>query len=178
MHLRRRAALASLARPLPNAPRHGHREDGARPPVVKGVYSLVYASDSRMEPEVAVHETDGIVAGAISRNGAMALTGSLIFTGTSFAQILEGDRFAVESLMASIRSDPRHTGIVNLHSGYGSERMFGDWCMAYAGCSPMVEALIERARATARLGSGRGVTDLFGFMKRFAGRSRPHAPTG
>ncbi len=176
MQLRRRAALASLARPLPNAPRHGH--EGSRPPVAKGIYSLVYASDSRLVPDVASRETDRIVAGALSRNGAMALTGSLIFTGTSFAQILEGDRFAVESLMTSIRNDSRHTGIVELQSGYGPERMFGEWGMAYAGCSPLVEALIERARTTARLGSGRGVTDLLGFMKRFSARARPRAPAG
>src|SRR3954471_20435278 len=76
-----------------------------------GIRCLLYVSESCLSwPEDAA-EVDHLVAVARRRNEQLSLTGALVYTRTHFAQVLEGDKAAIEEVMASIRVDPRHRNL-------------------------------------------------------------------
>lgn len=103
---------------------------------------LLYVSRSRL----GLHEADriaDIVAVSTPRNIALGVSGALIWTGTAFAQILEGPPAAIETLMASITRDARHEQVRVICSGAITSRGFEDWALAYAGGASFVSNLIE-----------------------------------
>lgn len=89
---------------------------------------LVYVSTadkalSRAELE-AIHKT------AQARNARLGITGLLVYTGTHFMQLLEGERDAVEAVFDAILADPRHSGLVRLIAEPSLTRACPDWAMA------------------------------------------------
>lgn len=74
--------------------------------------SLLYVTRSVIAPDDTATAVRAIVAVAQSRNADLNVTGALLFTGSHFAQILEGKAEAIGLLLASIRRDPRHRDIV------------------------------------------------------------------
>ena len=98
---------------------------------------LIYASKNKIEVDVDVG-CGQIVAAATIRNAQLNLTGALIFTGTHFAQVLEGDPKNIDILMASVKRDPRHQMLSVVHQSPAAERLFPDWKMAYQGPSRFV----------------------------------------
>jgi hypothetical protein len=138
--------------------------------------SLLYVSRSRLSPAESAAQVEGVVRLARSRNEGLGITGALMFTEASFAQVIEGSAAALEELMASINADPRHSDIRIIRASCIDERRFGGWSMAYAGPSFYVNRHIkplladevnERERATH--------TDrLVGLMHEFMqGQSKP-----
>jgi Sensors of blue-light using FAD len=101
-------------------------------------YSLLYVSKTLLEFPAGEAEVANIVATAVSRNATLGVTGALISTGTHFAQVLEGERAAVDELMASIGADPRHMRVKTIRTTE-EERRFGGWSMAYAGNAGFVD---------------------------------------
>lgn len=101
--------------------------------------TLLYVSESRLSLPDQAEEVGAIVEVARRRNGALAVTGALIFTEASFAQFLEGPPAAVDELMASIRRDPRHARVTIALEAPSAGRRFADWTMAYSGPSLYVE---------------------------------------
>lgn len=65
------------------------------------------------------------------RNAANDITGSLVFTGGHFAQVLEGPAQAVAGAMASIGTDPRHEHVTRLIEGAAERRFFESWAMSF-----------------------------------------------
>ncbi|HEX9955551.1 MAG TPA: BLUF domain-containing protein [Allosphingosinicella sp.] len=105
--------------------------------------TLLYVSESRIDfPREAYQVTD-IVNVARARNSRLSVTGALIFTEQSFAQVLEGPAAAVGELMASIERDPRHHRLSVLIDPLAAGRRFSDWSMAYSGPSLYVERHIR-----------------------------------
>lgn len=100
--------------------------------------SLLYISESKIEPCNAENEVDRIVATARAFNSTVNITGALIYTGTNFAQIIEGDETAISELIAAIVRDARHTNVSIVARGPLTERRFPDWSMAYNGPSHFV----------------------------------------
>jgi hypothetical protein len=131
------------------------------------LFSLLYASRSLVPPE----ETDAALAALVdvsrSRNAAAQVTGCLICGAGRFAQILEGERHAVEAIMHSILQDQRHTEVAILEQGNVLERRFAGWALGYAGPSLFVGRTIARPVAEALRGSGSGIADLVRIMTRF-----------
>ncbi|HEX9954984.1 MAG TPA: BLUF domain-containing protein, partial [Allosphingosinicella sp.] len=85
-----------------------------------------------------------IVDVARARNSGLSVTGALVFSEQSFAQVLEGPAAAVEELMASIERDPRHHRLsVLIDASLAAGRRFSDWSMAYSGPSLYVERHIR-----------------------------------
>jgi hypothetical protein len=80
-----------------------------------------------------------IVATAHARNPTVGLTGALLFTGTYFAQVLEGEAAAVDSMVEKVRNDPRHCQLMIADRSPLEQRQFPDWNMAYFGPSRFVE---------------------------------------
>lgn len=72
-----------------------------------------------------------LVASAQRRNRQLDLTGALLNGDGRFVQALEGREEAVDSMMAKIEADQRHTGIQILARQNITKRAFGAWDMAF-----------------------------------------------
>lgn len=101
--------------------------------------SLLYVSRSTTEAAKVEAVVADIVETAHWINPQMDLTGALIFTGSSFAQILEGPAGAVDALMTSISADPRHKDLLIVDRSRVPNRRFDQWSMAYSGRVRFVE---------------------------------------
>ncbi|MCW2478005.1 diguanylate phosphodiesterase [Candidatus Symbiopectobacterium sp. NZEC135] len=73
---------------------------------------------------------DALVAQSQARNMTLQLTGILIFDGSHFLQILEGDPEAVNQVYDTICNDPRHDGVIELMRDYAAKRRFINMGMA------------------------------------------------
>lgn len=112
----------------------------------------------------------GIVNVSRSRNCALGVTGALIFTGSHFAQYLEGPTDAVDIVKASVLADTRHNGIRTIREGSAQARLFGNWSLAYAGHSVAFDRLIVLAR---RLQGRSAELLLFEMLRKFTGHPLP-----
>lgn len=84
------------------------------------------------------------VASAQRRNRQLDLTGALLNGDGRLVQALEGREEAVDSMMAKIVADQRHTGIQILARQNITKRAFGAWDMAFVHDDewlPTVEAV-------------------------------------
>jgi hypothetical protein len=80
---------------------------------------------------------------ASSRNNARdGVRGFLLCDGVDFAQVLEGERAAVESCMARILSDPRHGDIAVRMNRRFETALFDRWSMCGLTLSPRDDALL------------------------------------
>lgn len=122
---------------------------------------LIYLSESRIDPKDADEIISGLIFDAQNKNAELELTGALFFTENYFAQILEGPRDSIATLMRSIRVDVRHSNIKIVEQSPISNRRFARWLMAYHGPSQFVTRHVarllhnptksEQRRATERL---------------------------
>ncbi len=80
-------------------------------------------------PTLPREEVDAILATSARSNPARGITGLLLFNGRNFLQLLEGDDFAVTSLMETITADPRHAGVSVLDRRTIHARTCPDWAM-------------------------------------------------
>ena len=62
--------------------------------------SLLYISESKIEPSNAQTEVKRILATAHALNPSIGITRALVFTGTHFAQVIEGEEPAISGLIA------------------------------------------------------------------------------
>ena len=69
-------------------------------------HELIYTSTAR--PDVNI---SGIISAAVIKNKRFSVTGLLIFDGTYFMQLLEGDATSVEYIFHRICRDARHENI-------------------------------------------------------------------
>ncbi|MGB7418180.1 MAG: BLUF domain-containing protein [Erythrobacter sp.] len=70
-----------------------------------------------------------IVSGSAHRNGALGLSGFLLYQNGCFLQLLEGDAAAVDALYAKVRQDPRHHSVETLFETAISAKSFDMWRM-------------------------------------------------
>lgn len=101
--------------------------------------TALYVSRSMLEPLVAQDIVANIVTTSQRQNRKAGVTGGLIFTGRHFAQVLEGESGALDTLLQTIADDDRHAGMHILHRKPIASRFFFDWAMAYNGPSKRVE---------------------------------------
>lgn len=106
--------------------------------------SILYISRSLIRPSDAAAVVGSIVATSVARNPARGLTGALLFTGTHFAQVLEGEAASIDVLYASILADPRHADLVIVTREKVTTRRFSKWSMAYFGPSVYVSRHVTR----------------------------------
>ncbi|WP_411290755.1 BLUF domain-containing protein [Sphingorhabdus sp.] len=108
------------------------------------MYRLLYVSESRIEEADAQSVVSRIVEHAQINNALSGLTGALIFTGQHFAQVLEGPREAIHTVMACIQTDKRHSNVVVVDETPITGRLLADWQMAYCGPSQFVSRHVTR----------------------------------
>ena len=106
--------------------------------------SLLYISESKIEPDNAQREVKRILATAHAFNPSVGITGALVFTGTHFAQVIEGDNVPINALIASITSDRRHSEVNIVARDPLVARRFPNWSMAYNGPSQFVSQHVTR----------------------------------
>lgn len=138
--------------------------------------SLLYVSQAAHPMPGGKRSIDDIVATSLVRNAALGVTGALVYTGPHFAQLLEGTSEAVETLMASIKIDSRHSNVQVLEIRTIAERCFADWRLAYAGPSLFVDRHISPLVEKEMGGNHHAqmAQRLVGLMQEFAsGRKSP-----
>lgn len=105
---------------------------------------LIYVSKSKIEDGDVDAVIAKIIAKSQKRNSQLDLTGTLIFTGTHFAQVLEGGQKALDELMSSLYHDERHEAVWIVDRSPITERQFSRWAMAYHGPSQFVSRHVTR----------------------------------
>ena len=130
--------------------------------------ALLYASVSRLTREQEDREIASIVKTSMIRNEQSDITGALVYTGGNFAQLLEGPERSVTDLMASIRRDDRHENVTDLFIRPTSERLFGNWSLAYRGRSAfMGKHLIAALSARSEAARSAAADDIVLIMREF-----------
>jgi hypothetical protein len=66
-----------------------------------------------------------------SSNARLGVTGCLLLSGRCFAQVLEGERATVQTLVRRIAADPRHGDVRVLSEGTRAEREYAGWTMGW-----------------------------------------------
>jgi hypothetical protein len=89
--------------------------------------SITYTSLARLDLDAA--DLQAIHATAQRENARRNITGLLIFNGTHFLQIIEGEPEPLAQLVENLRRDPRHRGLEVRHDTPIDERSFPDWSM-------------------------------------------------
>lgn len=93
----------------------------------KTLVSLLYMS--KATDAICADQLSQIEATAMSLNGEAGVSGLLVYNGSNFVQLLEGEEELVSATMDRIQNDSRHTNIHILrHSGV-RERECPDWAM-------------------------------------------------
>lgn len=132
------------------------------------LHALLYVSRGRIAGAAAAVAVEEIVRVSRLRNGALGVTGALLFSGGHFAQWLEGSHPAVEALMRSIARDPRHSEIAILETGPAAARRFPDWTLAYAGRSTFVDGALAAALAGGDAGDSGRTGRILSLLEGFA----------
>lgn len=101
------------------------------------LYRIVYCSRNRIHGDQLqiTEEIQSILTKSRANNSRAHVTGALLYTAGSFAQVLEGSLQAIERIFECIQRDPRHSEVTVIQSGLISERQFPEWSMAFAGNS-------------------------------------------
>lgn len=103
------------------------------------MFELIYMSAA--SPTMTSAKARDIAEQSQMNNALADISGVLVFDGTSFAQILEGDEAAVRRLLDIIAVDDRHSNLSVLAQGATSGRSFAGWTMAYNDNSNMKHLL-------------------------------------
>lgn len=89
---------------------------------------LAYVSRST-DPEEHLLAFSDILAQSVRNNRASRITGALTFTPGRYAQILEGDDQALDTLLQRISVDSRHCEMQILDRTPIQQRLFSEWSM-------------------------------------------------
>ncbi|WP_420496903.1 BLUF domain-containing protein [Sphingomonas sediminicola] len=104
---------------------------------------LLYVSLYKPSPRRAPNEIGRLVNHAREANARNGLSGTLIFTGTRFAQFLEGPHQNLARVMYKILADERHNRITVLRRDTSRVRRFDSWSLSYSGPSLYVDRQLE-----------------------------------
>ena len=110
------------------------------------MFRLLYVSRNCLPNTQADDIFDGIAAVSHARNAREGITGALMFTGVSFAGVLEGERDAVLALMAAIAQDRGHRDVWIAQRDAVKMRQYDRWSVAYRGRSTYSQRLVESVR--------------------------------
>ncbi|WP_267433897.1 BLUF domain-containing protein [Sphingomonas sp. GM_Shp_1] len=120
----------------------------------------LYLSTSNLSDREQVAAIDLIVAVSRRRNVDLKVTGALIFSGSRFAQWIEGPPDNVTALRTAIERDTRHANVQTLEAGKVANRQFAGWSLAYSGQSTFVDRELQRVDERLPLDAGGAMRDL------------------
>ncbi|WP_088347849.1 MULTISPECIES: BLUF domain-containing protein [Rhodomicrobium] len=94
-----------------------------------GLHRICYVSSAR--GEIGVQGLVELLDVSRDRNQVAGLTGLLLYHDGNFMQALEGPDQAVRKMFEWIKTDPRHTGLIQMQGRDVGARMFRRWLMAF-----------------------------------------------
>jgi hypothetical protein len=119
-------------------------------------------------------QVDDILHASRRNNAECEVTGALLATDRYFAQVLEGEREAVEAAYERIARDPRHKDIVLTLYESIEARRFPSWAMAYIGPSQAAEQAVARVMSKIPgCKSGQAARRLVTLMSQMLTESKP-----
>lgn len=110
--------------------------------------TLAYVSEAR--PGLTLKELKQLLRRAREQNFRGGVSGYLVFDGIYFAQILEGEAEAIDTLIPRIETDGRHANLRLLLREPVTARNFGDWCMGCANLAAPVHLDTSELRGVIR----------------------------
>lgn len=93
------------------------------------IYHLLYVSEA--PDSLNYSDLLDILKVARDFNEKNQISGVLIYRDGYFIQLLEGDKVKIDQLMNNIKKDARNHSLRILIESESSERIFGDWSMAF-----------------------------------------------
>lgn len=114
--------------------------------------SVTYVSVA--DPLIGDEDSAAILVSACRNNARDELTGALVYDGHNFLQLLEGPDDKVEACLATIRSDPRHSGMAEVRRRTVETRDFGEWAMLYDPRFEWQDEGLARLAANGRIDAG------------------------
>ena len=72
---------------------------------------------------------------ARAKNLGLGVTGMLLYKDGNFMQVLEGDKSVVRDLFETIKTDPRHHGVIAILEQEIKAPVFADWSMGFRNLS-------------------------------------------
>lgn len=129
--------------------------------------TLIY--QSQINAECSNDELDRLSHVSSTRNMSMQVTGILLFNGTEFFQVLEGEEDVIDTLFSQICNDPRHTDVVELMRDYSAYRRFSNIGMTLFDLRTIdATLLIDKIRHMNQIHT-RNLSDdkVFRFISRF-----------
>jgi hypothetical protein len=106
--------------------------------------SILYVSVA--DPTLVSDDIYALVGHSQERNRADGLSGIMLYNGTNFLQLIEGEAAALDACFARIQRDPRHSGVVQLRNDPATVREFPEWAMRYS----LVDQPVEQTLAAVR----------------------------
>lgn len=110
--------------------------------------AVIYVSSSRGMLSAA--DLDRILDQARRNNARDGITGMLLYADGSFIQAVEGPPAAVDTLLARLRADPRHSDLHFLARYEVAERQFPDWSMGFRRMTRLLAEDLAGALANLR----------------------------
>lgn len=105
-----------------------------------------------------------ILARSRANNWRIGITGCLLFSGSHFAQMLEGEASVVQGLADRIATDPRHTDFRIVLDREDRQRRYPDWSMGFLYSADFGDRL-EHALAHPQALSDRELSELAAGMR-------------
>ena len=106
--------------------------------------ALIYTSRARAMPTRRI--VGDILETAHRNNPAFGLTGMLLWAGSTFAQLLEGEPGSLDAMWRRLTADDRHEDVRLLMRWPLDERFFAEWSMADSQmAAPAHWELLERS---------------------------------
>jgi hypothetical protein len=102
-------------------------------------------------PDLAAAEVSRIIHVSRVNNAARGITGVLVYTGSDFAQLIEGRHESVETLWRKVQADRRHRDIVPFLDEPTERAWFETWRMGYLYDDSLSERIAEWRTLKARL---------------------------
>lgn len=106
--------------------------------------SILYVSVA--DPELVSDDIYQLVGNAQQRNAADNISGVMLYNGSNFLQLIEGEEAIIDACFARIHTDPRHSGVITLRNDICAVREFPRWAMRYS----LVEQPSETTLAAVR----------------------------
>jgi hypothetical protein len=125
-----------------------------RAPPKEGIMLRRFAWSSAMAPSFSAARLNEIIAPSRRNNERLHLSGMLVFTGSHFLGIYEGDERDLDRLWLRLEADVRHCELTRIGDELCGERWFPTWLVGYSD-DPGVNKQIEAFRALQSLMAGR-----------------------
>lgn len=135
--------------------------------------TMFYISESHTPLHLATNEAKFIARHALPYNDMHEITGTLLFSGTHYAAILEGLSESVDQIYKRIEQDGRHTVLSVLERKSINQRSFADWSFLNCDISVYAECLIINALDGVLSSPNASGIILAQFMREMVGARHP-----